>query len=204
MAREVVITGLGIVSPIGNSVSEVWNSVRLAKCGIAPITHYDTSDRKVTLAGEVRDLDLSIYMERKEIRKMDRYAQFAMAAAVQACSDAGITETDTTSSWEERSRWGVIMASGIGGIRTIEEEQMRGAEKGFDRVAPLFIPKAISNMAAGHIAIRYGLHGMCTCVVTACASAGNAIGDAFRHIRDGYGDLMICGGAEAADRKSVV
>ncbi len=198
MAREVVITGLGIVSPIGNDTETVWEAVKNARCGIAPITRYDASDRKVTLAGEVKDLDLSLYMEKKEIRKMDRYSQYAMAAAVQACRDAGISEADEEKSWEERARWGVIMASGIGGIRTIEEEQMRGEEKGFDRVAPLFIPKSISNMAAGHIAIRYGLHGMSSCVVTACASAANAIGDAFRHIRDGYGDLMICGGSEAA------
>ena len=200
MKREVVITGLGAVSPIGNTVKDMWQSVLDAKCGIAPITRYDVTERKVKLAAEVKDFDPELTIDRKEVRKMDRYTQYAMAAAVEACRDAGISEAAdlTEDSWETRSRWGVLMASGIGGIRTIEEEQMRGESKGFDRVSPFFIPKSISNMAAGQIAIRYGFHGACYCTVTACASAANAIGEAFLKIRDGYADLMLCGGAEAA------
>ena len=193
MSRRVVVTGLGIVCPIGNDKEEVWSSVVEGKCGIAPITHYDTSSQKVKLAGEVKNLDLDRYVDRRESRKMDKYTQFAMAAAEQAMQDSGLLQLD-----ESRERWGVIMSSGIGGIGTIENEKVRGIEKGYDRVSPYFIPMSIVNMAAGHIAIRYGLHGMCTSVVTACASAANAIGDSFRHIRDGYGDIMVAGGAEAA------
>ena len=191
--RRVVITGMGMVTPIGNTVSENLEAIKEGKCGIGPITHYDTTDRLVTLAGEVRDLDMTATIPKKDLRKMDGYTRFALIAAIQAFEDAGLTEIK-----EDRLRWGVSMASGIGGISTIENEQMKGVEKGFDRVSPQFIPMAISNMAAGHIAIRFGLHGSCTATVTACASAANAIGEAFRHIRDGYGDLMVAGGAEAA------
>lgn len=193
MKRRVVITGLGIVCPIGNDKEEVWKSVTEGRCGIGPITHYDPADQKVKLAGEVRDLALDDYLDKRESRKMDRYTQFAMVAARQAMTDSGLQELD-----ESRDRWGVIMSSGIGGISTIEKEKVRGMEKGYDRVSPHFIPMSIANMAAGQIAIAYGLHGMCTSIVTACASAANAIGDSFRHIRDGYGDVMVAGGAEAA------
>lgn len=193
MKRRVVITGLGIVCPIGNDKEEVWESVTEGRCGIGPITLYDPSEQKVKLAGEVRNLDLESYVSKRDSRKMDRYTQFAMVAAKQAMSDSGLLDVE-----ESRDRWGVIMSSGIGGIATIENEKVRGMEKGYDRVSPFFIPMAIANMAAGHIAIEYGLHGMCTSVVTACASAANAIGESFRHIRDGYGDVMVAGGAEAA------
>ncbi len=193
MKRRVVITGLGIVSPIGNDRDEVWDSVTAGRCGIGPITRYDPAEQKVKLAGEVKNFDLERYVERRESRRMDRYAQFAMAAAVQAMEDSGLEKLD-----EPHTRWGVLMSSGIGGISSVEENKVRGMEKGYDRVNPFFIPMTISNMAAGQIAIRYQLRGMCACVVTACASAGNAIGDAFRHIRDGYGDVMVAGGAEAA------
>ncbi|MGI5932144.1 MAG: beta-ketoacyl-ACP synthase II [Eubacterium sp.] len=199
MSRRVAITGLGIICPIGNTVEEAWDAVLQGKNGIGPITHYDTAGRKVTLAGEVKDPDFQKYIDKRELRKMDPYTQFAMTAAVQAMADAGLEEPEgDTDTWKERNRWGIIMASGIGGISTIEQEQTKGLEKGFDRVSPHFIPKSISNMAAGQIAIRFGLHGHCSCTVSACASAANAIGDAFRLIRDGYEDLMVCGGAEAA------
>ena len=192
MKRRVVITGLGIVSPIGNDRDEVWDSVTAGRCGIGPITRYDPAEQKVKLAGEVKNFDLERYVERRESRRMDRYAQFAMAAAVQAMEDSGLEKLD-----EPHTRWGVLMSSGIGGISSVEENKVRGMEKGYDRVNPFFIPMTISNMAAGQIAIRYQLRGMCACVVTACASAGNAIGDAFRHIRDGAGDGMGAGGAGA-------
>ena len=130
MRREVVITGMGAVSPIGNTVKEMWDTVLHAGCGIAPITRYDTEGRKVTLAGEVKDLNPEQYIEKRELRKMDRYTQYAMSAAVQACRDAQIREAgeEDEDTWMTRSRWGIILASGIGGIRTIEEEQMRGME----------------------------------------------------------------------------
>jgi 3-oxoacyl-[acyl-carrier-protein] synthase II len=191
--RRVVITGLGAVTPIGLNVNETWESVKNGRCGIAPITHYDTEGRKVTLAGEVKNFNAEAAVDKRELRKMDRFTQFAMAAAKEAMEDAAFDfdKLDT-------SRCGVIVSSGIGGLGTIQEEDIKGYEKGYDRVSPYFIPMAISNMAAGQIAIAYGFHGMCTCVVTACASSTNAIGDAFHHIRDGYSDVMLCGGTEAS------
>lgn len=191
--RRVVVTGLGAITPIGNSVSQMWESVKASKCGIDKITLFDTTDRKVTLAGEVKNYVPEAFLDKREARKMDRYVQFAMAAANEAMKDAGLDMEK-----EDTSRCGCIVSSGIGGLGTIEAEDKKGMEKGYDRVSPHFIPMVISNMAAGNIAIAYGFHGMCTCPVTACASGTNAIGDAFRQIRDGYADVMICGGSEAS------
>lgn len=189
--RRVVITGMGAVTPIGNNVAETWSGIKEGKCGIAPITHYDTTDRKVKVAGEVNNLNLEEHVDKKELRKMDTFCAFALIAADEAVKDSGI-------SFEQDSdRCGVLVSSGIGGLGTIETEHSKGAEKGFDRVSPYFIPAAISNMAAGRIAIKYGIHGMCSCVVTACAGGTNAIGDSFRHIRDGYAEAMVCGGTES-------
>ena len=193
MKRRVVITGTGVVCPVGNDTEQTWENVKNGVCGIGPITKYDTTDRKVKLAGEVKDFDPLKYMDAAEARKLDDYSIYAVAAAQQAFDEAGLEDTD-----ESRQRWGVIMSSGIGGIDTIEKEHSRGLEKGFDRVSAYYIPKAISNMAAGNIAIRFGLKGMCSCVVSACASAANGIGDAFRNIRDGYADVMLAGGSEAS------
>ena len=193
MKRKVVITGMGTVTPIGNTAADSWAAARQGVCGIAPITHYDTSAQKAKLAGEVKDLDPSLWVDKREMRKMDRVTQLAMVAAAQAMEDSGLNmET------EDAARCGVIVSSGIGGLSTIESEHSRGLEKGFDRVSPHFIPMVITNMSAGHIAIRYGFKGMCSCPVTACASGSNAIGDAFRQIRDGYADVMLCGGTEAS------
>lgn len=191
--RRVVVTGLGAITPIGNNVEELWNSVVNGVCGIAPITNYDTTDRKVTLAGEVKNFDPETVLEKAELRKMDKYTVFALTAAKEAMEDSLLDISK-----EDSLRCGVIFSSGIGGLGTIQTECERGNAKGFDRVSPHFIPMAISNMAAGHIAIKYGFHGMCTCVVTACAGASNAIGDAFRQIRDGYLDVCMCGGSEAS------
>ncbi len=193
MKRRVAVTGLGIMSPIGNNMEEVWASVEEGKCGIAPITHYDTTGRKVTLAAEVKNPNFEDYITPTELRRMDLGTAFAICAAEQAWADSGLGALE-----ESHERWGVILSSGIGGIGTIENEQTKGLSKGFDRVSPNFIPMAISNMSAGHIAIRFDLHGMTGCAVTACASGANGIGDAFRHIRDGYGDVMLAGGTEAA------
>lgn len=191
--RRVVITGIGAVTPIGNNAQAMWEAVKEGTCGIAPITRYDTTDRKVTLAGEVKDFAPEEVIDKRELRKMDRFTQFAMVAAKEAVLDSGL-DLETV----DKNRCGVIVSSGIGGLGTIQEEDTKGYEKGYDRVSPYFIPMAISNMAAGQIAIAYGFHGMCTCVVTACASGTNAVGDAFHHIRDGYSDVMLCGGSEAS------
>lgn len=191
--RRVVVTGLGAVTPIGNNVADMWSSVEQGVCGIAPITHYDTTDRKVTLAGEVKNFNPEDYIDKRDVRKMDKFTQFAVVAAKEAMEDSGINmET------EDAGRCGIIVSSGIGGIETIQEEALKGNEKGYDRVSPFFIPMGISNMAAGQIAIAHGFKGMCNCVVTACAGGTNAIGDAFHHIRDGYAEVMMCGGAEAS------
>ena len=190
--RRVVITGLGAVTPIGKDTESMWEGVRSGRNGIAPITHFDTSAFKTKLAGEVKDFDPTLYMDKREARRMSRFTQFALAAAAQAVRDSGLSFDG-----ENPDRCGVILSSGIGGLADIEEEEQRGLEKGFERVSPHFIPRTISNMAAGQIAITYGLHGMASCVVTACAGGTNAIGDAFHHIRDGYAEIMLAGGAEA-------
>ena len=191
--RRVVITGMGTVNPIGNSVAESWQAVKDGKCGIGPITRYDCSNMRVKLAGEVKDLDIDGILGKREAKKMDRFTQFALIAAQQAMDDSGLDRER-----EDLSRCGVICSSGIGGFETVGGAFLRGESRGYDSVSPFMIPMIISNMAAGQIAIRFGFQGMCTCVVTACAGGTNAVGDAFRHIRDGYGDVMLCGGAEAA------
>lgn len=190
--RRVVITGLGAVTPIGNNVKDTWESVKAGKCGIAPITLFDVSERKVKVAGEVKNLNLEEHIDAKELRKMDRFSAFAIIAAKEAVGDAGISFE------EDADRCGVLVSSGIGGLQTTSNEELRGHEKGYDRVSPYYIPSCIANMAAGRIAINHGLKGMASCVVTACAGGTNAIGDAFHYVRDGYADVMLAGGAEAA------
>lgn len=192
MKRRVVITGLGAVTPLGNTVESTWAAARRGECGIGPITLFDASAQKVRIAAEVKDLAMEEFIDKKELRKMDRYTQLAMVAAHEVMRSSGLDMQA-----ENASRCGVIVSSGIGGLGTIESEHSKGLEKGFDRVSPFFIPTVISNIAAAYIAIRYGFKGMCSCAVTACASGSNAIGDSFRLIRDGYADVMLCGGAEA-------
>lgn len=192
MKRRVVITGLGAVTPLGNTVESTWAATRRGECGIGPITLFDASAQKVRVAAEVKGLAMEEFIDKRELRKMDRYTQLAMVAAHEVMRSSGL-DMQT----EKTSRCGVIVSSGIGGLGTIESEHSKGLEKGFDRVSPFFIPTVISNIAAAHIAIRYGFKGMCSCTVTACASGSNAIGDSFRLIRDGYADVMLCGGAEA-------
>ena len=199
MKRRVVITGMGAVSPIGNTAEEMWQSAREGRCGIGPITHFDTTNHKVKLAGEVKDLDFTPYLDKKELRRMDLFSQYAMVAAIQAWRDSGLDYEKI-----DPTRFGVDISSGIGGINTIQTQYERGREKGFDRVSPFFVPMDISNLAAGNVAIKLGAKGMCTCVVTACAGGSNAIGDAFRMIRDGYQELMLAGGSEAAVTKLAI
>ena len=190
--RRVVITGMGAVTPLGLTLEESWAAVKADTCGIGPITQYDTTSQKVKLAGEVRDFSPEQYIDKREVRKTDRFVQFALASAAQAMEHSGLVMEN-----EDAQRCGVVFASGIGGFSTVQNECLKGNEKGYDRVSPYFIPMAISNMAAGNIAIRFGFHGMCTCPVTACASGTNAVGDAFRQIRDGYADVILAGGSEA-------
>ncbi|MCI9352215.1 MAG: beta-ketoacyl-ACP synthase II [Lawsonibacter sp.] len=191
--RRVVITGMGTVNPVGNSVAESWAAVKAGTCGIGPITRYDTSEMKVKLAGEVKNLDIDALLGRRESKKMDRFTQLALIAADECMADSGLDRKK-----ERLDRCGVIFSSGIGGFETVGQAHRRGEERGYDTVSPFMIPMIISNMAAGHMAIRFGFTGMCSCVVTACAGGTNAVGDAFRYIRDGYAEVMLCGGAEAA------
>ena len=191
--RRVVITGMGAVTPLGHTVQETWDAVRAGACGIAPITLYDHSSQKVSLAAEVKNFDPTRVLEKKEARRMDRFTQFAVTAAAEAMAQSGLDLER-----EDAARMGVSVSSGIGGISTIQNSCESGQSRGFDKVSPFFIPMAISNLAAGHIAIRFGLHGMCTAPVAACAGGSNAVGDAFRHIRDGYAEVMVAGGAEAS------
>ena len=189
--RRVVITGLGTVNPLGNNTADSWAAAKAGKCGIGPITQFDTTDFKCKLAGEVKGFDPETIVDKKEARKMARFTVLALAAAAEAVADSGL---DTEA---EAKQIGVILSSGIGGLPTIEEQHTRGEEKGMEKVSPYFVPMSIANMAAAQVAIRFGLKGMCTCPVTACAGGTNAVGDAFHRIRDGYETAMVCGGAES-------
>lgn len=191
--RRVVITGIGAVTPLGLTAPDSWRAVREGVCGIGPITQYDASGRRVTLAAEVKGFAPENYFSRLDARHMGRFTQFALAAAGEALADSGILPENI-----DPDRCGVIVSSGIGGQAITEAECLRGAGNDWSRVSPYYIPTTICNMAAGQIAIHAGFRGMCTCPVTACAGGTNAVGDAFRYIRDGYGELMLCGGAEAS------
>lgn len=191
--RRVVITGLGAVTPIGLTAGESWQAVQDGVCGVAPITQFDPTGMKVQLAAEVKGFDPLVSITRPEAKRMGRFTQFAVCAAKEALADAGM-EKDPA----DADRCGVIVSSGIGGISITEEEHDKGKEKGWDRVSPFYIPMGICNMAAGQVAISSGFQSMCSCPVTACAGGTNAVGDAFHYIRDGYADVMLCGGTEAA------
>lgn len=193
MKKRVVITGMGAVTPIGNSVEEFWTNVKAGTVGIDEITKFSTEDYKIKLAAEVKNFDPTAYMDRKEARRMDPFCQYAIAASVEAMKDSALEVTE-----ENAERIGVIIGSGIGGLGTIEAENKKLLEKGPGRVSPLMIPMAIGNMAAGNVAIRHGLRGKCTSVVTACATGTHSIGDAFRTIQYGEADVMLAGGCEAS------
>ena len=190
--RRVVITGMGCVTPIGNDVPTFWESLKNGKCGIGPITHFDTTDYKAKVAGEVKDFDPLQYMEKSEIRKFDVFCWYAMAAATQAVEESGIKDTLPP------QRIGTYFGSGIGGMGTFAEEQKVLMEKGPRRVSPFFVPGMIINMAGGLIAIKYNFQGASIPIVTACATGNNAIGEAYRAIKHGYLDAVLTGGAEAA------
>ena len=190
---KVVITGMGVVSPIGIGLDAYWKGLIQGRSGACRVTHFDISAYSCQIAAEVKDFKPEGFIEKKKIKRMDRFTQFAMAAAKMAVEDAGLDF-----SRENSERIGVIVGSGIGGLQTIEEEFTVLKEKGADRVTPFLIPKLISNIASGEIAIQYGLAGPNYSVASACATANNAIGEALRHIRYGDADVMICGGSEAA------
>lgn len=191
--RRVVVTGLGAINAIGHNVEETWKSIKEGVCGIGEITNYDKELTKVKIAGEVKEFNPADYLDKKAVRKMDRFTQFGVIAAKEAFKDAGLNIEEI-----DADRFGVVVSSGIGGLATIEKDHTKGLEKGYDRVSPFFVPMSITNLAAGNIAIELGAKGLCTCPVTACAGGTNAIGDAFRNIRDGYQDIMVAGGAEAS------
>ena len=193
MSRRVVITGLGTVNPLGNNVETTWDNVKKGVCGIDEITRIDTTNHAVKLAGEVKDLDVTAVIDKKDARSMDRFAQYAVVAADEAFKQSGLDMEK-----EDAERCGVIFSSGIGGMEVTEKNYQTGERRGFDKISPFYIPMTIANMGAGNIAIRFGFKGICSSVVTACASGNNAIGDSFHYIRDGYADVMICGGSEAA------
>ena len=193
MKRRVVVTGMGAVTPIGNTVEEFWNGIKTGKVGIGPITKFDTTDYKVKLAAEVKDFVGKERMDFKAAKRMELFSQYAVAAAKEAFADAGLDMEQ-----EDPYRVGTIIGSGIGSLSCVEQNYDKIQAKGPARVNPLMVPLMISNMAAGNIAIRYGAKGICENVVTACATGTNAIGDAFRQIKDGRQDVMFAGGAEAA------
>ncbi len=192
MKRRVVVTGLGAVTPIGNTVPEFWQGIREGRVGIGEITRFDTESFKVKLAAEVRDFDAAERMEPKAAKRMERFSQYAVAAAKEAFADADLHLEE-----EDPFRAGVIVGSGIGSLETVENEYAKILKGNVKRVAPLMVPKMISNMAAGNISIQLGLRGKCTNVVTACASGTHCIGDAFRAIQYDDADIMLAGGAES-------
>lgn len=190
--RRVVITGLGIVCPIGNTLDETWESVKANRCGVGEITAFDTSDYKVKLAAEVKDLDTEQYFSKREMKFNERFTQFARIAAKQAYADAGLEDADI-----DRDHFGVIVGSGVGGLRKIEESTETLNSRGPGRVSPFFIPMSIVNLAPGNIAIDLQAKGICSSSVTACASGTNSIGEAFHRIRFGYEDVIAAGGSES-------
>lgn len=190
--KRVVVTGMGAITPLGNTVNEFWQNIKSGKSGIGSITRFDATDTGVSVAAEVKDFDPTLYMEKKATKRMDLFSIYGVSAALQAFDDSGLTLESI-----DPERLGVIASSGIGGMTTIQEQVIKMTNKGPQRVAPLFVPMAIGNMVAGNISYYVGAKGMSSSIVTACASGTNAIGEAFRSIKHGYADAIIAGGAEA-------
>ena len=191
--RRVVVTGMGAITPIGNSVEEFWNGIKEGKTGFGPITYFDTADYRCKLAAEVKDFDPAQYMDKKSARRMEQFCQFAVAAAGQAITDAGLTMEQ-----EDPYMVGCSVGSGIGSLQAMEREYDRLKEKGPGRVGPMLVPLMISNMAAGNVSIAYGLKGKSLNVVTACATGTHSIGEAYRTLQYGDADVMIAGGTESS------
>ena len=193
MKRRVVVTGLGAITPIGNSVEEFWNGVKEEKIGFGPITYFDTEEYKCKLAAQVKDFDAGQYMDKKAARRMELFCQYAVAAAGEAIKDAGLDMEK-----EDPYMVGCNVGSGIGSLQAMEREYERLKEKGPNKIGPLMVPLMISNMAAGNVSIAYGLKGKSLNVVTACATGTHSIGEAFRTIQYGDADVMVAGGTESS------
>ena len=191
--NRVVVTGYGLTSPIGNTPEEFWNNLKEGNIGIGPITKFDHSEYSVHNAAEIQDFPFDKYFVKKDTNRYDNYTLYALYASQEAVNNAHL-DVDTL----DKDRFGVIVASGIGGIQEIEEQVVRLHEKGPKRIKPLTLPKALPNMGAGNVAMRFGANGICKSVNTACASANDAIGEAFRSIKFGYQDVMLVGGSEAS------
>ena len=191
--RRVVVTGMGAITPIGNSVEEFWSGIKEGKTGFGPITYFDTADYRCKLSAEVKDFDPTQYMDKKSARRMEQFCQFAVAAAGQAIADAGLIMEQ-----EDPYMVGCSVGSGIGSLQAMEREYDRLKEKGPGRVGPMLVPLMISNMAAGNVSIAYGLKGKSLNVVTACATGTHSIGEAYRTIQYGDADVMVAGGTESS------
>jgi 3-oxoacyl-[acyl-carrier-protein] synthase II len=189
--RKVFITGIGLITPVGIGTKASWEGISGGLCGIAPITRFDTSDFKVRLAAEVKNFDASDFLDKKLLRRNDRFTHYALSATKMALEEAGITE------FADPYRAGVIVASGIGGLETHEQQNAVLLDKGPGRVSPFYIPMMIANMSAGMISMQYGIKGISYCPVSACASGVHAVGEAFRNIKHGYLDICVAGGSEA-------
>ena len=193
MKKRVVITGLGAITPVGNTAADFWQALLAGKSGIGPITRFDAAEYDAKIAGEVKGFEPTAFIDKKEARRMDRFTQFTIAAAKMALDDSGIDLEKA-----DKSRIGSFVGSGIGGMDTLHEQYKNLFEKGPNRVSPFFIPMMIANMAAGQVSIAFGLQGPSSCVVTACATGTNCIGDAMKVIQRGDADVMVAGGTEAA------
>lgn len=193
MSRRVVVTGMGAITPIGNSVEAFWNGLKNKTVGIAPITYFDTTEYKAKLAAQVKDFDAKQFMDPKAAKRMEQFCQFAVAASKEAVEDAGLDMSK-----EDPFRVGVSVGSGIGSLQSIEKEYKKLLDRGPARVNPLLVPLMISNMAAGNVSIQFGMKGKCINVVTACATGTHSIGEAFRTIQYGDADVMLAGGTEAS------
>jgi 3-oxoacyl-[acyl-carrier-protein] synthase II len=193
MKRRVVITGLGTLNPVGNTVDESFDAIIQGKNGLGPITNYDPANSKIKIAGELKNIDFETYLDKKEIKRSDKVMVLGTIAAMQAYTDSGLNENDY-----DPYRFGIFVTSGIGGLNTMEQDISIRALRGADRISPFFIPNSIINMVGGMISIKFKVKGPNIPIVTACSAATNAIGEAFRNIRDGYLDLAFAGGAEAS------
>ena len=194
--KRVVVTGYGVTSPIGHTPEDFWNSLHDGKIGIKQITKFDASEIPVFNAGEIQDFPFDKYFVKKDKNRMDTYSLYAIYAAMEAIENAALDMAQ-----EIRDRVGVIVSSGIGGLQELEDQIIRMHERGMKRIKPMFIPKALSNMGAGNIALKIGAQGVCKSITTACASANDAIGEAFREIKYGFHDVILAGGSEASITK---
>ena len=195
MEQRVVITGVGVISPVGNNIADFWQSLVEGKCGIDHIKGFEGYDLPISVAGQVKDFNaVEQGLERNDVRRNDPYCQYALAAAVQAVKDSGLKSGENI----EAERLGVYIGSGIGGMQTFVAETEKLLNEGVNRISPLFVPMMISNIASGNVAIKFGAQGVCLPVVTACATGTHAVGEAYRAIKHGYADAIITGGAEAS------